>query len=112
MMIKRGIDTSISKYATVALLSEHFKSGERPRPGSNLSTTNKDGVYSRKTLSMLFVGQVPGLVENFNIGIYSDPTNVINVKLCMMVLLITLSLFIPFSVTLTIFHGHSNIEHF
>ena len=30
---------------------------------------------------MFFVGLVSGLVENFNIGIYSDTINVINVKL-------------------------------
>ena len=52
---------------------------------------------------MFFVGQVSGLVENFNVGIYSDTINVINVTLCMVVLLIELYLFIPLSVTLTIF---------
>ena len=41
-----------------------------------------------------FVSQVFGLVENFNIGIYSDTINVTNVKLCLMVLLIELYLFI------------------
>ena len=51
-----------------------------------------------------------GLVESFNIGIYSDTINVKNVKLCMMVLLVELYLFIPLSVTLTIFQGHSNVE--
>ena len=60
------------------------------------------------------------LVENINIRIYSDTINVINVKLCimvlvklcMMVLFIELYLFIPFSLTLTIIQGHSNVEHF
>ena len=61
------------------------------------------GVYSRETINMFFVGQVSWLVENFNFGIYSDIINVINVKLCMMVLPIKLNLFIPLSVTLTIF---------
>ena len=32
------------------------------------------------------VCQLSGLVENFNTGIYSDTINVINVKLCIMVL--------------------------
>ena len=44
-----------------------------------------------------------------------DAINVINVRLCMVihvVLLTELSLFIPLSVTLTIFQGHSNIEEF
>ena len=44
------------------------------------------GVYSREIIDMLFVGQVSGLVENFYIVIYLDTINVINVKLCMMVL--------------------------
>ena len=54
------------------------------------------GVCSREIIYMFLVSQVSGLVENFNIGIYSDSINVINVKLCMMALLIDLYLFIPF----------------
>ena len=46
---------------------------------------------------MLYVGQVSGLVEDFNIWIYLDTINVINVKLRMMVLLIELYLFVPLS---------------
>ena len=69
-------------------------------------------VYSREIINMLLVGQVSGLVENFNIGIFSDTINMINVKLCFMVLLIELYLFIPLSMTLTIFQDHSNVEHF
>ena len=42
------------------------------------------GVYSREIINMPFVGQVFGLVKNFNIGICSDTVNLINVKLCMM----------------------------
>ena len=34
--------------------------------------------------NMFLVGQASGLVENFNIGIYSDIITVINAKLCMM----------------------------
>ena len=49
-----------------------------------------------------------GLVENFNIGIYSDMVNEINVKFCMMVLLIELYLLIPLSVTLIVFLDHSS----
>ena len=52
-----------------------------------------------------FVSQVSGLVKNFTIGIYSD-------KLCMMVLLIELYLFISLSVTMTIFQGHSSVKQF
>ena len=29
-------------------------------------------VYSREIINMFFINQVSGLVENFNIGIYSD----------------------------------------
>ena len=58
-------------------------------------------VYSREIINMFFMGQVPGLVKNFNIEIYSDTINVINVKFCMMVLLIALYLFISTSVTWT-----------
>ena len=43
---------------------------------------------------MFLAGQVSGLVENLNIWIFSDTINVINVKLCMMVLHIDLYLFI------------------
>ena len=49
------------------------------------------GVYSIEMINMLFVGQVSGLVENFNIVIYLDTINVINVKLCVMVLPIELT---------------------
>ena len=63
-------------------------------------------------INMFLVGQVSGLVENFNVWIHSDIINVINVKLYMIVLLIKLYLFMPLSVTLTIFQGHSNVEQF
>ena len=35
---------------------------------------------------MCLVGQMSGLVANLNSGIFSDTTNEINVKLCLMVL--------------------------
>ena len=38
--------------------------------------------------------KMSGLVENFSIGIFSDAMNVINVRLCMMVLHIEIYLFI------------------
>ena len=68
-------------------------------------------MFSREIM-MFLVSQVSGLVENFKIGIFSDIINVINVKLCMMVLLIELYLFIPLSITLTIFQGHSTVKQF
>ena len=57
---------------------------------------------------MFFVGQVSGLVKNFNFGIYPDTINVINGKLCV----IERYLFISLSLTLTIFQGHGNVEQF
>ena len=57
-----------------------------------------------KQLTCFFVGQVSDLVENFNIGIFSDTITVMNVKLCMIVLLIELYLFIRLSVTLSLDH--------
>ena len=41
-------------------------------------------------IDVFFVGQVSGLVENFDIGIFSDTIDVINIKLCMLVLIIEL----------------------
>ena len=41
------------------------------------------GLYSREIINMFLVGQVSGLVENLNIGIYSDTISVVNIlKLC------------------------------
>ena len=51
------------------------------------------GVYSRGIRNMFLVGQVPGLVEHVNTWVFSDTLNVINVRVCMMVLLIELYLF-------------------
>ena len=69
-------------------------------------------MYSRGIINMFFVGRVSGLVENFNNGIFSDTLNVINVKLCTMVLFIEFYLFILLLVTLIVFQGHSNVEQF
>ena len=44
-------------------------------------------MYLREIMNIfVIVGHMSGLVENFNTGIYSGTINVINVKLCMMVL--------------------------
>ena len=43
------------------------------------------GVYSEEIINMFLLGQVSGLVENFNVAIFSDTVNVINVQLYMMV---------------------------
>ena len=73
-------------------------------------------VCLRETMSFALV--MSGLVKNFNIGIYSDIIIVINVKVCRMVPLIELNLFIPLSVTLAITQGQTicqdqnNVEQF
>ena len=54
----------------------------------------------------MFQGKCLGLLKT-NTGIFSDTKNVVNVKLCIIVLQTELYLFIPLSVTLTILHGHS-----
>ena len=61
---------------------------------------------------MFLGGQVSGLVKNFNMGIYSDTINVIDIKLCMMVVLTELYPFMPLSVTLIVFQGHSSVNQF
>ena len=70
------------------------------------------GVYSKEIVNTFFVSQMSGLVENVNTEIYSDTKNVINVKLCMVLIFIKLYLFIRLSVILIIFQGHSNVEQF
>ena len=69
------------------------------------------GVYSREMINMFLVSHVSGLVEMLTFG-FSHTVSVIKVKLCMVVLLIGLYLFIPPSVTVTIFQGHRNLEQF
>ena len=44
--------------------------------------------------------------------IFSDTVNMINVRLYMMVVLLDLYPFIPLSVTLVMFHGHSSVKQF
>ena len=45
----------------------------------------------------------------FNVGIFSDTVNKVNVNFCMMVVLIELYPFIPLSVTLIVYQGHSRV---
>ena len=61
---------------------------------------------------MLLIGQVSSLVKNFNFGIFLDTKRVINVKVCMMVLLVEGCLFMPLSVNLTIIQGKSSVYQF
>ena len=69
-------------------------------------------VCSREIIFMFLVNQVSEYVENFNIGIFSDTINVINVNLCWMILHIELYVFIILSVTLTLFQGDSSVKQF
>ena len=61
---------------------------------------------------MFLVGQVSGPVQNLNIEIFSDSLNVINVEVGMMLLLGELYLFVPLSVSMTIFQGYRNGKQF
>ena len=63
-------------------------------------------------IDMFLVIQVSGLVEIFNTGIFSDTINCYMLHVFMVVLLIELYLLIPLWMTLTIFHGHNNVEQF
>ena len=47
--------------------------------------------------------------KNFNVAIFPDTINVIDVKLCMIVLLVELYLIIPLSMT---FQGHRSVKQF
>ena len=48
--------------------------------------------------------------QNFNVAIFSDSINVINAKLCMMIVLIELCPFIPLSTTFVVFQGYSRVK--
>ena len=48
--------------------------------------------------------------REISIGIFSDTISAINIKRGMTVLLIALYLFIPISMTLAIFRGHSSVR--
>ena len=50
--------------------------------------------------------------KTFNVAIFSDTINMINVKFCMMVVLIELCPFIPLSLTLIAFQDHSSGKQF
>ena len=61
---------------------------------------------------MFLVVQVSGFVKDCNMGIFSDTINVINVKLCMVVLHIEHYLFIALSVTLTLYQDQKCVKDF
>ena len=65
-----------------------------------------------REIYMFLVDQMSGFVENIGIFSLLHTINVINVKLCIMVLLIWLYLFHYTLVTLTLFQGHSSVKQF
>ena len=69
-------------------------------------------IFVTEVCFRFLVGQVPGLVKTFNVGIVPDTINVTNIKRCAMVILIELHQLRPLTVTLTIFQGHSNVKQF
>ena len=70
------------------------------------------GAYLSEIIKPL-ISQVSRHFKNFIIVIFFvDSINVISVKFCMMVLFFELYLFIPFSVTLTLFQSHTIVEKF
>ena len=50
--------------------------------------------------------------KNFNVAIFSDTINMINVKLCMMVVLIEFYPFILLPVTFVVFQSRSTVKQF
>ena len=56
--------------------------------------------------------ECPFVARTFNVVIFSDTINMINVKLCMMVVLIELYPSIPLSVTLVVFQGYGSVRQF
>ena len=48
-------------------------------------------------------------VQNLKVGSFVDNINVVNVKFCIIILVVRIELFplIPLSITLTLFEGHS-----
>ena len=54
----------------------------------------------------------PYVAKNFTVAVFLDTVNMINVKLCMMVVLTELHSFIPLSVIVIAFQGYSNVKQF
>ena len=50
--------------------------------------------------------------KTFNVVLFLDTINMMNVKLCMMLVLIELYPVIPLSMTLIVFQGHRSVKQF
>ena len=69
-------------------------------------------MYVMISVPLAGVSECAYVEKKINVAVFSDTINVINVKLCMMVVLIELYPFIPLTVTLIAFQGHSSIKQF
>ena len=63
-------------------------------------------------ISVMPAGTLCACGKNFKVAIFLDTINIINVKLYNMVVVIGLYPFIPLSVTLIVFQGHSSVKQF
>ena len=61
-------------------------------------------------ISIKPAGQLSVCGKNFNVAIVLDTINMINVQFWIMLVLIELYPFIPLSVTLIVFQGHSSVK--
>ena len=57
-------------------------------------------------------GRVSVCGKHFNVAIFTDTINTMNVKVCVMVVLTELYLFILLSVTLIVYQGNSSVKRF
>ena len=63
-------------------------------------------------ISVRLASQVSICGKDLNVAIFSDTVSMINGKLFMIVVVIELFQFSPFSVTLILFQGHSSVRQF
>ena len=75
-------------------------------------TSPENATLTEEKIAEKMAYRVSGRGKNLNVAIFSDTVNVINVKLCMMVLLTELYMFMPLSVAFTIFQGHRSVKQF
>ena len=75
-------------------------------------TSPENATLTEEKIAEKMAYRVSGRGKNLNVAIFSDTVNVKNVKLCIMVLLTELYPFIPLSVILIRFQGHSSVKQF
>ena len=64
---------------------------------------------SHETVYIMISVELASMAKKICIAIFSDTINVTGVRIYMRILLTELYLFIPFSMTVTIFQGHSYV---